>query len=65
LFLRTRRWLIIKDKQKCTSWKTVSEQMTGIVVISEVDAFMYVVLSKVEKHVPYRELIDTTEYLTV
>ena len=27
--------------------------MTGNVVISEVDALLYVVLSKAEKHVPY------------
>jgi hypothetical protein len=26
---------------------------------------MYVVLSKAEKHVPYEELIGTTEYLTL
>jgi environmental stress-induced protein Ves len=35
--------------------------MTGHVFISEVDAFMHVVLSKAEKHVPYRELVGTTE----
>jgi hypothetical protein len=35
--------------------------MTGNVVISEVDAVMYVVLSKAEKHLPYGELLGTTE----
>jgi hypothetical protein len=31
--------------------------MTGNVVMSEVDAFMYVVLSKAEMHVPYGGLV--------
>jgi hypothetical protein len=35
--------------------------MTGNVFISEVDAAMYVVLNKAEKHVPYGELFGTTE----
>jgi hypothetical protein len=35
--------------------------MTGNVVISEVDALRYVVLSKAEKHMPYGELGSTTE----
>jgi len=35
--------------------------MTGNVVISEVDAVMYVVLSKPEKHVPKGQLVVTTE----
>ena len=35
--------------------------MTGNVVISDVDALMYVVPSKAEKHVPYGELVGTTE----
>jgi len=39
--------------------------MTGIVVISEVVALMYVVLSKAEKHVPYEELVGTTECKTL
>jgi hypothetical protein len=39
--------------------------MTNNVVISEVDAFMYVVLSKAEKHVPYGILVDTTKCLTL
>ena len=33
--------------------------MTGFVVISEVHALMYVVLSRAEKHVPYEELVGT------
>ena len=35
--------------------------MTGNDVTSQVDFLMYVVLSKAEKHVPYGELISTTE----
>jgi len=37
------------------------EMMTGNVVISEVDALMYVVLSKAEKHETYEELVGTSE----
>ena len=33
----------------------------GSVAISEVDALMYVVLSKAEKHVPYGEFVGTRE----
>jgi hypothetical protein len=35
--------------------------MTGNVIISEVDALMYVVLSKAEKHMPYWQLFDATD----
>jgi hypothetical protein len=42
------------------SWKIIFELMTDSVVISEVDALMYVVLSKAEKHVPYGELVGIT-----
>ena len=44
-----------------TSWKTILELTTGNVVISEVDAVVYVVLSKAEKHVPYGKLVCTKE----
>jgi len=37
------------------------EPMTSIIVISEISAHKYVVLSKAEKHVPYGELVNTTE----
>jgi len=37
--------------------------MFSNVVISEVDALMYVVLSKAEQHVPYGKLVGTTECL--
>ena len=39
--------------------------MTGNVVISEINALMYVVLSRAEKHVPYGELVNTTECVTL
>jgi hypothetical protein len=39
--------------------------MTGSVVVSEVDAIIYVVISKDEQHMPYGELVCTTERLTL
>jgi hypothetical protein len=39
--------------------------MSGNVVITEVDAFMHVVLSMAEKHVPWGELVGTTERMTL
>ena len=44
--------------------KIIVEQMTGNVIIYEVDALMYVSLRKAEKHVPYGEL-DAAEYVTL
>jgi hypothetical protein len=41
------------------------ESMTGNVVISNVDLPMYVVVSRVEKHVPYGELVGTTQCRTL
>ena len=35
--------------------------MVGNAAVSRVDDFMYSVLSKVEKHVPYGELVGTIE----
>jgi len=39
--------------------------MTVNVVIFEVDALTYVVLSKAQKHVPYGESVDTTKCITL
>jgi len=39
--------------------------MTGIIVISEVGALVYVTLSKAENLVPYGELCGTTECITL
>jgi hypothetical protein len=47
------------------SWKITFKQMTSNVVISCVDALIYVVLSKVEKHLPYTELVGITECITL
>jgi len=39
--------------------------MTGKVVTSEVDVLLYVVLSRAEKHVPYRQLAGITRCITL
>jgi len=52
-------------KMVYTSCKIILKLMTGIVVISKADALMYAVLSKAEKHVPYVELVGTTECVTL
>jgi hypothetical protein len=39
--------------------------MTGNIVISEVDALVYDVLSKAENHVLYGELVGTIECITL
>jgi hypothetical protein len=41
------------------------ELVSGNVVIFEVDALMCAILSKAENHVPYREVVDTTERVTL
>jgi hypothetical protein len=38
---------------------------TGNVVISNVDALVYVVLSRAETHVPYGELVGAKECITL
>ena len=48
-----------------TSCKIMLELMNGIIVISEISALRYVVLSKAERNVPYGELVDTTECNTL
>jgi len=40
------------------------EGMIGNVIISEIDALTYVVLSKTANHVPYVESFGTTECIT-
>jgi len=39
--------------------------MNGNVIISDVDALMYVVLSKAEKHAPYGKLVGTRACITL
>ena len=48
-----------------TSYYAMLERMISIIVISEISALRYVVLSKAEKHVPYGELVDMTEWFTL
>jgi len=43
-----------------TSWKIASEMMTGNVIVSEIGALMYVILSMAEGHVPCGELVGVT-----
>jgi len=51
---------------KCsTSWRNILEPTNDCVVISEINAVMYVALTRVEKHVRYGELVGTTECITL
>jgi hypothetical protein len=52
---------MVEASRYSTSWKVILEMMNGNVVISEVDALNYVALSKVEKHIPYGELVPNTK----
>jgi hypothetical protein len=56
---------VVELSKEFGSWKTMFEPMIDNDVVYKVAAFMYVVLSKAEAHVPYEELICTTEYLTL
>jgi hypothetical protein len=47
------------------SWKIMLAPVTGTVVITEVGTFTYILVSEVGKHVPYGELVGTSEYLTL
>jgi hypothetical protein len=39
--------------------------MTGSVVMSKVDARLFVVLGKPEKHMPYGEIVGITVHITL
>jgi len=58
----------VKDKKMLefpkhhTAWNIMLGGMIGNVVISDVDALAYDVLSKAENHVPYGELFGTAMY---
>ena len=54
---------MVKFSEWPTSWKAKLERMTDNVVLSDVDVVIYVELSKVEKHVPYGELVGGPEYM--
>ena len=47
------------------SWRILFVLMTGNVVISEVDAVLYVALSKAKKHMPYGEILGSRERITL
>jgi len=44
-----------------TAWKIILELMTGNVIISKVDALMYVVSNKAEDHLSNWQSVGTTE----
>ena len=46
------------------SSKLVLERMIGNAIRSEAGAVMCVILSRTEKHLPYGELVGTTECVT-
>jgi len=52
---------VAEFSKQSASWKITQEIITGNGVTSEVDALMYVILSKAEKHEPYGKLVGTTE----
>jgi len=56
---------MVEFSQYSPSWKFILETMTDDVVISEIVACMYVVLSKAEEHVPYGELVGTRGYIAL
>jgi hypothetical protein len=70
LYLKETAWFL-NDKElavfseRSTSWKIILEPTTGNDAISEVDARMYVVLRKAEKHVPCGESVGTTKCITL
>jgi hypothetical protein len=55
---------IVEFTKLPTYWKITLKTMTGNVVISEVDALMYVVLSEAAKHAPYGKVVGTTKCIT-
>ena len=56
---------MVEFSKYSTSWQIILELMNVSVVISEINVLVYVVLSRVEKHVPYGELVGTTECITL
>jgi hypothetical protein len=44
--------VMVEFSKSCASWKIIVQLVTGNIIISEVDAFMYVLLSKAETHMP-------------
>jgi hypothetical protein len=52
---------MVEFYKQLASFDIILEPMTGHIVICEVDALMYVVLSKQETNIPYEALVGTTE----
>ena len=52
---------MIEFSKQSTSWKIILEPRTDNVIVSKLESFMYVVLSKAENHMPLWELVGTTE----
>jgi hypothetical protein len=55
----------VVELSEYSTWEIILGLITGNVAIFEVDALMYVILSKAEKHMPYGELVGTTECRTL
>lgn len=56
---------MVQFSKQSTSWNIILQQITDNVVESVVGVFKCVVLSKAENHVPYRELLATTECIAL
>jgi hypothetical protein len=52
---------MVEFYKQLASFDVILEPMTNNIVICEVHALMYVVLSKQETHMPYGVLVGTTE----
>ena len=55
--LPSQGWEVVIILKMVYSWKIMLEMMSGNVVISQLDVLMYLILSKVEKHVLYGESV--------
>ena len=56
---------MVEFSKRPAASKIMLERVTVNVVISEIDALTYVVLSKAAKHVPYVESVVSTECSTL
>jgi hypothetical protein len=56
---------LLKERRWLNFCKIILEPVTSNGVISKVEAVLYVVLSKAKKHVPFGELVGTTECMTL
>jgi hypothetical protein len=56
---------VAESSEEPTAWKIILEQMTDIVVISEVDSVYVCRTKQGRKHMPDGELVGTTECMTL